>query len=60
MNFSQNAPNDLGHQFSAPNYAYIKMIVVTLILPQVVANFVHSQERLTTLVLNNIMLKLIL
>ena len=30
MNFFQAAPKDLGHQFSAPNYAYVKMVVVTL------------------------------
>ena len=30
MNFFQAAPKELEHQFSALNYAYVKMLVVTL------------------------------
>ena len=29
MFFSLGAPKDLTNQFSAPNYAYLKMVVVT-------------------------------
>ena len=39
MNFFQAALTDLGHQFSAPNYAYVKMVVVPSPLEALSAGF---------------------